>query len=205
MIILINYLLFCHLFIFTADGNKSLDSSSSRDKSAPDSESTAKLLDDLFKKTKTTPCIYWLPLDEDQAKKRAEIRANVIKKRDEEWAAREANRRSRYDERTRSRRATSPYDRRVCIDYHVYYTTDQLMNNINFFLIIIISDLAQALMYLEVLDQGGQIVVHMVQIEEEDFEIDLDLAHDPLQNQDHDMVHLQDHAHDHQEEMELLI
>lgn len=25
-------------------------------------EAPAKLLDDLFRKTKTTPCIYWLPL-----------------------------------------------------------------------------------------------------------------------------------------------
>lgn len=27
---------------------------------------TAKLLDDLFKKTKATPCIYWLPLTNEQ-------------------------------------------------------------------------------------------------------------------------------------------
>lgn len=29
---------------------------------------TAKLLDDLFKKTKATPCIYWLPLTNDQVR-----------------------------------------------------------------------------------------------------------------------------------------
>ncbi len=29
-------------------------------------EPPAKLLDDLFKKTKATPCIYWLPLTEEQ-------------------------------------------------------------------------------------------------------------------------------------------
>lgn len=29
-------------------------------------EPPAKLLDDLFKKTKTIPCIYWLPLTEEQ-------------------------------------------------------------------------------------------------------------------------------------------
>lgn len=28
-------------------------------------EAPAKLLDDLFRKTKTTPCIYWLPLSAD--------------------------------------------------------------------------------------------------------------------------------------------
>lgn len=31
-----------------------------------DTEPPAKLLDDLFRKTKTTPCIYWLPLTEAQ-------------------------------------------------------------------------------------------------------------------------------------------
>ena len=29
-------------------------------------EPPAKLLDDLFRKTKATPCIYWLPLTEEQ-------------------------------------------------------------------------------------------------------------------------------------------
>ena len=29
-------------------------------------EPPAKLLDDLFKKTKATPCIYWLPLTDEQ-------------------------------------------------------------------------------------------------------------------------------------------
>ncbi|KAF4523140.1 hypothetical protein B566_EDAN002395 [Ephemera danica] len=29
-------------------------------------EGAAKLLDDLFRKTKTTPCIYWLPLSPEQ-------------------------------------------------------------------------------------------------------------------------------------------
>ncbi len=31
-------------------------------------EAPAKLLDDLFRKTKATPCIYWLPLTKDQVK-----------------------------------------------------------------------------------------------------------------------------------------
>ena len=29
-------------------------------------EPPAKLLDDLFRKTKATPCIYWLPLTDEQ-------------------------------------------------------------------------------------------------------------------------------------------
>ena len=39
------------------------------DKKADDEEPPAKLLDDLFCKTKVTPCIYWLPLTEEQVKK----------------------------------------------------------------------------------------------------------------------------------------
>lgn len=39
-----------------------------------DEEPPAKLLDDLFKKTKTTPCIYWLPLTEAQAAEKAKQR-----------------------------------------------------------------------------------------------------------------------------------
>lgn len=33
-------------------------------------EPPAKLLDDLFRKTKATPCIYWLPLTEEQVRPR---------------------------------------------------------------------------------------------------------------------------------------
>ncbi|KAL7287102.1 hypothetical protein TKK_0018721 [Trichogramma kaykai] len=35
---------------------------------------TAKLLDDLFRKTKTTPCIYWLPLTNEQIMVKEELR-----------------------------------------------------------------------------------------------------------------------------------
>ncbi|KAG8279616.1 Inactive dipeptidyl peptidase 10 [Homalodisca vitripennis] len=31
-------------------------------------DAPAKLLDDLFRKTKTSPCIYWLPLTQEQVK-----------------------------------------------------------------------------------------------------------------------------------------
>ncbi|XP_053202323.1 apoptotic chromatin condensation inducer in the nucleus-like isoform X2 [Panonychus citri] len=84
-----------------------------KDDNAGEHESPAKLLDDLYKKTKATPCIYWLPLDEDQAKKRAELRAENLKKREEEMAAREATRKSRLEKQQRQRRRTPPpYERR---------------------------------------------------------------------------------------------
>lgn len=38
-------------------------------KKKEDEPPPAKLLDDLFKKTKATPCIYWLPLTNEQVRK----------------------------------------------------------------------------------------------------------------------------------------
>uniref|UniRef100_A0A8C9RDD6 Apoptotic chromatin condensation inducer 1b n=1 Tax=Scleropages formosus TaxID=113540 RepID=A0A8C9RDD6_SCLFO len=45
-------------------------------------EPPAKLLDDLFCKTKTAPCIYWLPLTEEQAAQRGAERAERMKERE---------------------------------------------------------------------------------------------------------------------------
>ncbi|KAI4876618.1 hypothetical protein NFI96_020564 [Prochilodus magdalenae] len=45
-------------------------------------EPPAKLLDDLFRKTKTAPCIYWLPLTEEQAAQRTLERAERMKERE---------------------------------------------------------------------------------------------------------------------------
>lgn len=50
-------------------------------KDKPD-EPPAKLLDDLFLKTKAAPCIYWLPLTEEQVTQRALERAERIKERE---------------------------------------------------------------------------------------------------------------------------
>uniref|UniRef100_A0A8B9JP95 Apoptotic chromatin condensation inducer 1 n=1 Tax=Astyanax mexicanus TaxID=7994 RepID=A0A8B9JP95_ASTMX len=45
-------------------------------------EPPAKLLDDLFRKTKAAPCIYWLPLTEEQAAQRNLERAERMKERE---------------------------------------------------------------------------------------------------------------------------
>ncbi|XP_059364688.1 apoptotic chromatin condensation inducer in the nucleus-like [Carassius carassius] len=45
-------------------------------------EPPVKLLDDLFHKTKAAPCIYWLPLSDEQATQRALERAERIKERE---------------------------------------------------------------------------------------------------------------------------
>lgn len=34
-----------------------------------DQKNPGNLLDNLFKKTKTTPCLYWLPLTDEQVRK----------------------------------------------------------------------------------------------------------------------------------------
>ncbi|CAG5130633.1 unnamed protein product [Candidula unifasciata] len=52
-------------------------------------EPPAKLLDDLFRKTKATPCIYWLPLTEEQAQVRMAKRLEEEKERQKKIAAAE--------------------------------------------------------------------------------------------------------------------
>ncbi|KAM4605423.1 uncharacterized protein acin1a [Polymixia lowei] len=51
-----------------------------KDKAAE--EPPAKLLDDLFQKTKAAPCIYWLPLTEEQYAQREAARAERMKERE---------------------------------------------------------------------------------------------------------------------------
>ncbi|CAL8376979.1 unnamed protein product [Boreogadus saida] len=53
-------------------------------KSDKKDEPPAKLLDDLFLKTKAAPCIYWLPLTEEQVKKRKEQEQEDTKRKEEE-------------------------------------------------------------------------------------------------------------------------
>ncbi|XP_062850404.1 apoptotic chromatin condensation inducer 1b isoform X3 [Trichomycterus rosablanca] len=76
-------------------------------------EPPAKLLDDLFRKTKAAPCIYWLPLTEEQATKRNQERAERLKEREkirkeleEEEKKREEERKERA--RGRERDAANP-------------------------------------------------------------------------------------------------
>ncbi|KAG1688198.1 Apoptotic chromatin condensation inducer in the nucleus [Nymphon striatum] len=84
------------------DRHKRRRHSSGHDKreetSTKEEEPPAKLLDDLFRKTKATPCIYWLPLTDELVKERIEER----KKRDIE---REKRRQQRQVERNAPRSA----------------------------------------------------------------------------------------------------
>ncbi|XP_070537205.1 apoptotic chromatin condensation inducer in the nucleus-like [Ptychodera flava] len=77
-------------------------------------EPPAKLLDDLFRKTKATPCIYWLPLTQQEIavkekerlernKQREERRKKIEQERQEEEERREKERQKRRQEQRRSR------------------------------------------------------------------------------------------------------
>ncbi|XP_068140721.1 apoptotic chromatin condensation inducer in the nucleus [Drosophila tropicalis] len=75
-----------------------------------ENEPPIRLLDDLFRKTKGTPCIYWLPLTpeaiaekEALRQKRIEEHKQRIKEREERQKERDNTRRNRSNERRRSR------------------------------------------------------------------------------------------------------
>lgn len=95
--------------------------SEEKTKSAKD-ETPAKLLDDLFRKTKTSPCIYWLPLTAQQIAEKQSMRrqrqldrdqriSDMQQKKDQEFQQRQRERerqresdRQRQRERQRSRK-----------------------------------------------------------------------------------------------------
>ncbi|KAM9343949.1 uncharacterized protein KZ484_016348 [Pholidichthys leucotaenia] len=62
-------------------------------------EPPAKLLDDLFHKTKAAPCIYWLPLTDEQCVQREAARAERDKEREKRRKELEEERKKREDER----------------------------------------------------------------------------------------------------------
>merc|ERR1712176_99100 len=66
-------------------------------------ETGAILLDDLFKKTKTPPSIYWLPLTDEEIKQRDEAREERKRLREERRKASEERRGKEKDSRKRSR------------------------------------------------------------------------------------------------------
>lgn len=62
-------------------------------------DTPAKLLDDLFRKTKATPCIYWLPLTDDQIahkeEQRKQRRLDRERRRQQQQLQEEEDRRKR--------------------------------------------------------------------------------------------------------------
>ncbi|XP_041848007.1 apoptotic chromatin condensation inducer in the nucleus [Melanotaenia boesemani] len=69
----------------------------------------AKLLDDLFRKTKAAPCIYWLPLTDEQSLQRDAARAERMKEREKRRKElEEEEEKQREEERKERMKATGP-------------------------------------------------------------------------------------------------
>uniref|UniRef100_A0A1A9V9L2 RRM domain-containing protein n=1 Tax=Glossina austeni TaxID=7395 RepID=A0A1A9V9L2_GLOAU len=84
-----------------------------------DSDPPLRLLDDLFRKTKATPCIYWLPLTPEQIaekealrQKRLEEQKQRLKQRELEREKEREKERNRQSERDRDHRRNRSNDRR---------------------------------------------------------------------------------------------
>ncbi|XP_054623174.1 apoptotic chromatin condensation inducer in the nucleus isoform X2 [Dunckerocampus dactyliophorus] len=66
-------------------------------------EPPAKLLDDLFRKTKAAPCIYWLPLTEEQAVEREAARAERMKEREKRLKQQQEEKEKKREEERKER------------------------------------------------------------------------------------------------------
>nr|XP_057924233.1 apoptotic chromatin condensation inducer in the nucleus [Doryrhamphus excisus] len=66
-------------------------------------EPPAKLLDDLFRKTKATPCIYWLPLTEEQTMEREAARAERMKEREKRLKQQQEEKEKKREEERKER------------------------------------------------------------------------------------------------------
>ena len=81
-----------------------VDSSKGHEEKKVEKEPAGKLLDDLFRKTSALPVLYWLPLNEEEAEKRAKVREEKEKKRRQEYEAREERLREMRERRNQSPR-----------------------------------------------------------------------------------------------------
>lgn len=77
-----------------------------------DDDAPAKLLDDLFRKTRASPCIYWLPLTEEQAKQREEERQARRMEREKRWQQRKEQEESERRNRTKGHSGREKESRR---------------------------------------------------------------------------------------------
>ena len=84
----------------------------------PPPQEPPKLLDDLFKKTKALPCIYWLPLTEEDVVKREEQRKERLKMREalrKEEEEAERIRAEKAEKEREERRKAREEERYFCI------------------------------------------------------------------------------------------
>ena len=83
----------------------------------PPPEEPPKLLDDLFRKTKATPCVYWLPLTDQQLaereqerEKRREERAKARKEKEEQEKAAAQHNKEERSKREEHKSEPSKYE-----------------------------------------------------------------------------------------------
>ncbi|GFT30195.1 apoptotic chromatin condensation inducer in the nucleus [Nephila pilipes] len=96
-----------------AEKTKSMDKKEKKDSKRRTNEDTpAKLLDDLFQKTKSSPCIYWLPLTDDQVQERTESRRLRRLEREKRNQQREQEDAENKSKRPRSRNRTKETETR---------------------------------------------------------------------------------------------
>ncbi|XP_051556202.1 apoptotic chromatin condensation inducer in the nucleus-like isoform X2 [Myxocyprinus asiaticus] len=88
------------------DRGKSKERKPDKKEKGPE-EPPAKLLDDLFRKTKAAPCIYWLPLTEEQAAQRVAARAERMREREKRRKEMEEEEDKKREEERRERMKTS--------------------------------------------------------------------------------------------------
>jgi len=88
------------------------DSSQLEDKSKSTKDETpAKLLDDLFRKTKTSPCIYWLPLTAQQIAEKQNMRRKRQLDRDQRISDMQQKKEQEFQQRQRERERQRESDR----------------------------------------------------------------------------------------------
>ncbi|KAL6104701.1 acin1 [Pungitius sinensis] len=72
-------------------------------KEKPAEDPPAKLLDDLFRKTKATPCIYWLPLTDEEFVQREAARADRMKEREKRRKEQDEEKEKKREEERKER------------------------------------------------------------------------------------------------------
>lgn len=77
-----------------------------------DQKNPGNLLDNLFRKTKTTPCLYWLPLTDEQIATREREREERRKARQEERDKEEEERKERQQQREKEREIAREKEKR---------------------------------------------------------------------------------------------
>ncbi|CAL1270947.1 unnamed protein product [Larinioides sclopetarius] len=95
------------------DKSKYIDKKDKKDSKRRTNEDTpAKLLDDLFQKTKSSPCIYWLPLTDEQVQERLEGKRVRRLEREKQNQQREREDAENKSKRPRSRNRTREAENR---------------------------------------------------------------------------------------------